>query len=104
MYPPTYEYLPESLSFDRLDMLWECYPQYHEMTTFSTIETLLEEHESWQEDFEELLEKYDENQYDWFLVQLSWSVLSCRYRTKGLIKEADPSMSNTYIDTFMAQF
>lgn len=47
-YPPTHEKPSDDLSFDRLDMLWKRYPQYHERTTFSTMEELLEEHESWE--------------------------------------------------------
>ena len=31
-----------SYSFDRLNMLWERYPQYHERTVFTTLDELLE--------------------------------------------------------------
>ena len=41
---PIHEKPTASFSFDRLDMLWERYPQYHERTTFSTMDALLEEH------------------------------------------------------------
>ena len=51
MYPPIHEKPTNTYSFDRLRMLWERYPQYHEMTTFSTLDALLEEHESYQKDF-----------------------------------------------------
>ena len=44
MYPPIHERKPFSFSFKRLDMLWERYPQFHERTTFSTLDALLEEH------------------------------------------------------------
>ena len=37
-------------TFDRLDMLWERYPGYHEMSVFTTLEELLKDHESWQEE------------------------------------------------------
>jgi hypothetical protein len=39
---PVHRKPAASFSFDRLDMLWERYPQYHERTTFSTLEALLE--------------------------------------------------------------
>ena len=51
MYPPLHEKPPTVFSYDRLNMLWERYPQHHEMSTFSTIEALLDEHESWLKDF-----------------------------------------------------
>ena len=35
----------ESYSFDRLDMLWERYPQYRIMTPFSTLEALIRRQE-----------------------------------------------------------
>ncbi len=92
------------LSFDRLEMLWKRYPQYHEMTTFSTMEELLPEHESWQKDFEALKEEYDAGNYDRFLVQLSWSDLPYRYATMELIKKAGPLAENPCVKAFMEQF
>ena len=56
MYPPIHEKKEQPLSYKRLDMLWERYPQFHEMTTFSTLDALLEEHESYRKDFDELRE------------------------------------------------
>ena len=47
MYPVIHERRPQTFSCDRLEKLWERYPQYHEMTPFSTMEELLPEHESW---------------------------------------------------------
>ena len=84
-------------------MLWDRYPQYHEMTTFSTLDALLEEHESYQKDFEDLREEYISNDYERFLVQLSWSDLSYRYATMKLI-ENDKLLSNPYVDAFLSQF
>ena len=69
MYPPIHEKPTITYSFDRLRMLWERYPWYHEMTTFSTLDDLLEEHESYQKDFEDLREEYISNDYERFLVQ-----------------------------------
>ena len=58
MYPIHEKPMP-SFSFDRLDTLWKRYPQYHERTTFGTIEDILQEHESYQKDFdEELRDEY----------------------------------------------
>lgn len=58
-----------SRTFSRLDMLWERYPKYHEKTKFSTLDQLLEEHESYQKDFEEdLREEYIKKEYEDFLV------------------------------------
>ena len=103
MYPPIHEKPTITYSFDRLRMLWDRYPQYHEMTTFSTLDALLEEHESYQKDFEDLREEYISNDYERFLVQLSWSDLSYRYATMKLI-ENDEFSSNPYVDAFLSQF
>ena len=73
------------------------------MTTFSTLDALLEEHESYQKDFEDLREEYISNDYERFLVQLSWSDLSYRYATMKLI-ENDKLLSNPYVDAFLSQF
>ena len=43
-YPPVHKKPDTDYSFERLEMLWERYPQYHERTTFSTMDALLEEH------------------------------------------------------------
>ena len=94
----------EKYSYDRLQMLWERYPQYHEMTTFSTMEALLQEHESWLADFDELREEYEANGYDRFLIQLSWKDLAYRYATKGLIEKAGPFAENALVRAFMDQF
>ena len=102
MYPPIHEKPTITYSFDRLRMLWERYPWYHE-TTFSTLDDLLEEHESYQKDFEDLREEYISNDYERFLVQLSWSDLSYRYATMKLI-ENDEFSSNPYVDAFLSQF
>ena len=90
--------------FERLEMLWKRYPQYHERTTFSTMEELILEHESWQKDFEDLREEYAANQYDRFLVQLSWSDLAYRYAAMEKIRDAGPLQPNPYVDAFMGQF
>lgn len=103
MYPPIHEKPTITYSYDRLRMLWDRYPQYHEMTTFSTLDALLEEHESYQKDFEDLREEYISNDYERFLVQLSWSDLSYRYATMKLI-ENDEFPSNPYVDAFLSQF
>ena len=103
MYPPIHEKPTITYSYDRLRMLWDRYPQYHEMTTFSTLDALLEEHESYQKDFEDLREEYISNDYERFLVQLSWSDLSYRYATMKLI-ENDKFLSNPYVDAFLSQF
>ena len=46
MYPMIHKQPVPDHSFERLDQLWERYPKYHEMKTFSTMEELLAEHES----------------------------------------------------------
>ena len=104
MYPPVHEKLPPSFSFDRLNMLWERYPQYHERTIFTTLDALLEEHESCRKDFEDLREEYVTNNYERFLVQLSWADLPYRYATKELIEASGSSAGNSYVDMFMDQF
>ena len=122
LYPPIHEKTVTDYSFDRLEMLWERYPQYHDLSTFSTMEALLEEHTSWQEDYEEVREEYESSHYERFLVQLSWADLPYRYATKRLIEKAeesrqsgrpeqtsqpdksDPGMENSYVKAFMEQF
>ena len=104
MYPPVHE-RPENLfTFERLDMLWERYPQYHDMSTFAALDELLEEHESYRKDFEDLREEYEANHYDRFLVQLSWSDLAYRHATKKFIEAAPPFEENAYVKNFIGQF
>lgn len=103
-YPPIHEHTKFSYSFERLDMLWERYPKYHEMTCFTTLDNLLEEHESYQEDFQELRAEYLENQYDRFLIQLSWSDLPYRQATRRMIEEAGELTCNPFVQTFLDQF
>ena len=117
-YPPVHKKTPLTFSFDRIEMLWERYPQYHEMEAFSTLDALLQDHESWQKDFEDLRKEYEENQYDRFLVQLSWADLPYRYATKKLIESSGkliessgqpiessgPPAENPYVQAFMGQF
>ena len=111
MYPPVHKKPAVSYSFDRLDMLWERYPRYHEMTTFTSLDVLLEEHPSCLEDFDDALrEEYLANHYDRFLVQLSWADLPYRYAAKELIAaqtDADNSSAigkNPYVESFLEQF
>lgn len=107
LYPPIHEKTPYTFSFERLDRLWVRYPQYHEMTTFSTMEQLLEEHPSWGEDFEDLREEYEAGQYDRFLIQLSWADLPYRYATRKLIEAAgadNSTSANPYVAAFLEQF
>ena len=103
-YPPVHEQPSARRSFDRLEKLWERYPQYHERMTFSTMEELLPEHESWQEDFEVVREEYYTGDCDRFLVQLSWSDLPYRYATKELIRKTGCLPANPYVSAFMEQF
>lgn len=94
-----------SFTFDRLDRLWARYPQYHERTTFSTMEALLEEHASYREVFdEEIRDEYMEKGYDRFLINLSWSDLAYRYETRRLIETTEVPERNPYADAFMEQF
>ena len=103
-YPPIHEKPDYSYTFDRLEMLWDRYPRYHEMTTFTTLEDLLEEHESYREDFDDIREEYLSNGYDRFLVRLSWADLPYRYETKRLIEDSVQSSVNPYVEAFMEQF
>ena len=103
-YPPIHEKPDYSYTFDRLEMLWDRYPRYHEMTTFTTLEDLLEEHESYREDFDDIREEYLSNGYDRFLVRLSWADLPYRYETKRLIEDSVQPSGNPYVEAFMEQF
>ena len=100
MYPPVHTRPTQSFSYDRLNMLWDKYPQFHSMTTFSSLETLMEEHESYQKDFDELREEYESCQYDRFLVQLSWADLPYRYATK----DTDHQACFLFPESFVSQF
>jgi len=103
-YPPIHK-KPESIfSFERIKMLWNRYPQYHEMTTFTALDDLLDEHESYRKDFEEVREEYEAHQYDRFLIRLSWSDLAYRYAAKEKIEQAGPMPDNIYVRSFMEQF
>lgn len=104
MYPTIHKRPPVSDSFERLDMLWDRYPQYRERTVFSSMEELLAEHESWQENFEDVREEYESGQYDRFLIRLSWADLPYRYATKQLIEKAPALPENPYVEAFMDQF
>ncbi len=101
---PIHEKQEQSFTFERLDKLWEKYPQYHEMTTFTTLDQLLEDHPSYQSDFEEVREEYQQQQYERFLIQLSWADLPYRYATKKLIEAAGPLRPNLYVERFLDQF
>ena len=103
-YPPVHRRKKTILDFDRLLMLWERYPQYHERTTFAVMDELLAEHESWHADFEELREEYEQSGYDRFLIQLSWADLAYRHAAMERIREAGPLEPNPYVNEFMAQF
>ena len=95
----------DEYSFDRLDTLWERYPQFREISTFTTVDELLAEHEAYQKDFSnELKEEYLKGGYDRFLVQLAWSDLPYRMRTKTLIENMPGFPPNPYVDMFMEQF
>ena len=102
--PAIHSRPPVPDTFERLDLLWNRYPQYHEMSVFATLDTLLEEHESWAKDFEGLREEYVSNHLDQFLIRLSWSDLPYRYATKGLIETAGPVGINPHAAAFMEQF
>lgn len=104
MYPPIHAKPEIVFSYDRLDRLWDRYPQYHQRTTFSTLDQLLEEHASYQKDFEEVRGEYVSGGFEGFLVQLSWSDLAYRYETRRRI-EAGPDLGpNPFVEDFMAQF
>ena len=58
------------------------YPKYHERKPFTTLDAVLEEHESCQEDFtEELGAEYESGHYEQFLIPLSWEDLAYGYET-----------------------
>ena len=104
MYPPVHEKTEYSYTYDRLDMLWDRYPQYHAMSTFATLGELLDEHESYRKDFEDVREEYEKGEYEKFLVQLSWADLPYRYATREMIEAAQPFPENPYVAAFMEQF
>ena len=85
-------------------MLWNRYPQFHEMTTFAVVEDLIAEHGSWQTDFENVREEYTENGYDRFLIQLSWSDLPYRHAAMEKILKTGTLPPNPYVEAFMKQF
>ena len=104
MYPPIHARPEEICSLDRLSMLWDRYPRYHERTVFTTLEALLEEHESYRRDFEDVREEYEREGMERFLVQLSWADLPYRHATGKMAEEAGPMPENPYAEAFMDQF
>ncbi|WP_035764985.1 hypothetical protein [Butyrivibrio sp. NC2002] len=104
MYPPVHKRTEYPFDYDRLTMLWDKYPQYHEKTLFSTMDELLEEHESYRKDYEEVKDEYISCGYEKFLIQLSWADLPYRYETKRLIEKAGDIPENYYVKEFMDQF
>ena len=104
-YPPVHHKIEYSYSFTRLDMLYERYSVYRDFKTFTTLEELLSEHESYQKDFtEELREEYLKNGYEKFLIQLSWSDLPYRMATKKLIEKDNSFSVSPYVKDFLSQF
>ena len=103
-FPPVHEKPERRYTFERLDRLWERYPQYHEPAVFSAMEDLVEEHESWKEGYEEIREEYQAGDCDRFLVQLSWSDLYYRQETRKLIEASPDFQPNPYVVDFMKQF
>ena len=85
-------------------MLWKRYPHYHESKPFSTLEALLEEHESYRKDFEDVREEYEANHYEKFLVQLSWADLPFRYAAGKMIRASGTLPVNPYVEQFLGQF
>lgn len=104
MYPPVHEKTGFAFSFDRLNMLWERSLKYHEMTTFTTLDQLLEDHEGYRQDFEEVRDEYTENGFDRFLIQLSLNDLPYRYETMKLLKSSGPIEMNPFVRSFLSQF
>ncbi len=103
--PPIHKKTVFPDSFDRLEMLWDKYPQFHKPVLFTTLDELLKEHESYQKDFDdELRKEYESQGFDRFLIRLSWEDLPYRYATKELIEISGPIQPNKYVERFMGQF
>lgn len=104
-YPKIHRRPPLPDSFARLDMLWEKYPQFREKKPLPSMEDLLEEHESWQEDFTpDLRQEYDSTRCSEFLVPLSRDDLIYRMETRKQIEAAGAFSENHYVSSFMEQF
>ena len=107
MYPNMHE-VPDPLipaDFTRLIDLWERYPKYREMKPSVTLESLLEEHESCRENFDEELQKeYADEGLERFLVPLAWTDLPYRKATAELINDRETRKENQYVRSFIDQF
>ena len=103
-YPPVHKRSPEVCSFERLHMLWEKYPKYHEVRPVPSIDELVGQYESWKADYEEIREEYLSEDFGQFLIDLSWADLPYRYATGRLLEEKGMDADNTYVKTFMDQF
>ena len=101
---PVHEKTEYAFTFDRLNALWERYPQYHEKKTFTTLEELLEEHERYRETFAEVRDEYTEHGYEKFLVRLALDDLPYRYETMKLFQASGPIEMNPYVREFLQQF
>ncbi len=102
---PIHEKIVFPDSFDRLEMLWDKYPQFHDPVVFTTLDELLNEHESYQKDFDDDLRKeYESEGFSRFLIRLSWEDLPYRFATKELIEKSRPLKLNEFVEGFMSQF
>ncbi len=102
---PIHEKIVFPDSFERLEMLWDKYPQFHDPVVFTTLDELLNEHESYQKDFDDDLRKeYESEGFSRFLIRLSWEDLSYRFATKELIEKSRPLKLNEFVEGFMSQF
>ena len=107
MYPNIHEVSDPLIpaDFTRLFDLWERYPKYREMKPSVTLESLLEEHESCREDFDEELQKeYADEGLERFLVPLAWTDLPYRKATAELINDRETRKENQYVRSFIDQF
>lgn len=85
--------------------LWDKYPEHHEISTFATLDSILEEHDSYRKDFDdEVRAEYIEKGYEAFLIKLSWDDLPYRYKTMELLSSAPEIPRNSYVDAFLSQF
>lgn len=104
-YPRTHKKPAAVTSFARLDMLWERYPQFREKKPLPSMEALIQEHESWQEDCtEDIRSEFEAGNCGEFLVPLSRDDLFYRMETRRRIEETPPPAENRFVSAFLDQF
>ena len=93
------------MDYTRLNKLWAGNLRVRDMTIFTTLDSILSDHESFQKDLsDEDRAEFLLKGYEKFFVQLSWSDLPYRKKTMELLLAHAPIHTNPLVSAFMSQF